>query len=308
MKLDDLVILMENKSYLLNMGAGKLAKHYKTTKDNIYKAKELVRSKNQKFPKVLLLDIETTPLEAYIWQTQVWKAHVSDSQVISKWFMLTWACKWLGSNEIMSMRLTGSEVLEENDRRIVYGLWDLLDQADIVIAHNGDNFDIPNINTRFLVNGLPPTSPYRTIDTLKVAQRQFGFTHNSLNALARVFGFDEKLETDFSLWKRSKNGDDKALEYMEKYNQGDVFLLEEVYMKLRPWVKGHPNVGVYMESEEKVCAICGSDKLVHDGYHVTNTGKYPAYRCAECGSTHTRDRKSVFSLTKKKLVTTTIPR
>ena len=95
---------------------------------------------------------------------------------------------------------------------------------------------------------------------------------------------------------------------MEKYNQGDVFLLEEVYIKLRPWVKSHPNIGVYMEAEEKVCAICGSDKLVHDGYHVTNTGKYPAYRCAECGSTHTRDRKSVFSLTKKKLVTTTIPR
>ena len=34
MKLDDLVILMENKSYMLNMGAGKLAKQYKTTKDN----------------------------------------------------------------------------------------------------------------------------------------------------------------------------------------------------------------------------------------------------------------------------------
>jgi DNA polymerase elongation subunit (family B)/DNA-directed RNA polymerase subunit RPC12/RpoP len=308
MKLDDLVILMENKSYMLNMGAGKLAKQYKTTKDNIYKAKEIVRTKNYKFPKILLLDIETTPLEAYIWQTQVWKAHVSDSQVISKWFMLTWAAKWLDSQEVMSMRLNGKEVLEENDRRIVYGLWDLLDQADIVIAHNGDNFDIPNINTRFLVNGLPPTSPYRTIDTLKVAQRQFGFTHNSLNALARTFGFDEKLETDFSLWKRSKNGDEKALEYMEKYNQGDVFLLEEVYIKLRPWVKSHPNIGVYMETEEKVCAICGSNKLVHDGYHVTNTGKYPAYRCAECGSTHTRDRKSVFSLTKKKLVTTTIPR
>ena len=127
MKLDDLVILMENKSYMLNMGAGKLAKQYKTTKDNIYKAKEIVRSKNHKFPKILLLDIETTPLEAYIWQTQVWKAHVSDSQVISKWFMLTWAAKWLGSDEVMSMRLNGNEVLEENDRRIVYGLWDLLD-------------------------------------------------------------------------------------------------------------------------------------------------------------------------------------
>ena len=68
MKLEDLVILMENKSYMLNMGAGKLAKQYKTTKDNIYKAKEIVRNKNHKFPKILLLDIETTPLEAYIWQ------------------------------------------------------------------------------------------------------------------------------------------------------------------------------------------------------------------------------------------------
>lgn len=310
MNLEDLVILMRNKSYLLEMGAGKIANRYNVTRELVYKAKELAREAGvlHKLPKILLLDIETTPLEAYVWQTQVWKANVSDSQIISKWYMLTWAAKWLGDYHISSMRLTGKEALKEDDRRIVYGLWNLLDQADIVIAHNGDRFDIPSINTRFLINGLTPTSPYRTIDTLRVAQRQFGFPHNSLNALARTFGFGEKIETSFELWRNCKNGSDEALAYMEKYNKEDVRLLEEVYIKLRPWIKGHPNVGVYMESEHKVCSSCGSDKLVHDGNYVTNSGVYPAYRCGECGSTHTRDRKSVYKGEKRANLLAPIPK
>jgi DNA polymerase elongation subunit (family B) len=308
MNLDDLVILMKAKPYLLEMGAGKLSKQYKTTREAIYKAKDLVREVKRSQVKILILDIETTPLEAYVFQTQVWKARINDDSVISRWFMLTWSAKWLGSNKTMSMRVTGQEALEENDGRIVKGIWKLLDEADIVIAHNGDNFDIPNLNTRFLVNGLYPTKPYRTIDTLKVAQRQFGFTHNSLNALGRVFNLGEKIETSFSLWKKAKNGNEDALQEMEIYNRGDVELLEKVYLKMRPWIKRHPNVGVYMESTEKVCSVCGSEKLVPNGVYTTNSGVFTAYKCNDCGSTHTRERKNTYPSDKKPNLLAPIPR
>jgi hypothetical protein len=247
-----------------------------------------------RLPKVLVFDIETSPVQAYVWQHSVWGGNVSENQVISQWFMLTWAAKWLFDDKIMSSGLTSKEALAEDDNRIVKQLWKLLDEADIVIAHNGNRFDVPNMNTRFIVNELPPPSPYQTIDTVLVARRQFGFTHNNLNALAKVFGFDVKLDTDFNLWKSCISGDAKSLKYMEEYNAGDVQLLEDIYMKLRPWIKSHPNLGLYVESDEPVCPNCGSSNIEWTNkFYYTQTGKYATYRC-QCGC-FGRSRKSVLN-------------
>ena len=240
--------------------------------------------KFRKLPKILIFDIETSPLKAYIWQKDVYKANVSEGQVLSEWFMLCWSAKWLFDDVIQSDRLTGREARNEDDGRIVRSLWKLLNEADIVIAHNGDSFDVPNMNTRFIVNNLPPTSPYQTIDTVIIARRQFGFTHNNLNALARVFGFKVKLETNFELWKRCVEGDEKSLARMQEYNRHDVKLLEEIYMKIRPWIHSHPNLGLYTEATEPVCSNCGSTSITHtDKYYYTLTGRYESYKC-ECGA------------------------
>ncbi len=72
--------------------------------------------------------------------------------------MISWAPKWLGSKEVMSECLTPEEILNEDDDRIIKHLWQLMDQADIVVAHNGKRFDVPKMNSRFILAGLPPTS------------------------------------------------------------------------------------------------------------------------------------------------------
>jgi hypothetical protein len=238
---------------------------------------------NTFLPKVLIFDIETSPLQAFVFQKSIWKTNVGAEQVISEWFTLCWSAKWLFDDTIMSDRLTGNEARREDDSRIVKSLWKLLDQADIVIAHN-ISFDVPNMNTRFVVNDLPPTNPYQTIDTMLVAKKQFGFTHNSLNGLAKLFGFKAKMDTDFELWKQCVAGNEEALEYMSEYNKGDVEILEEIYLKLRPWIKSHPNLGLYVESIEPVCPNCGSPDISWTGkFYYTQTGKYSTFRC-RCGA------------------------
>jgi hypothetical protein len=237
-----------------------------------------------RLPKVLVFDIETSPLKAFVFQKSVWKANISDDQVISEWFGLCWSAKWLFNDEILSDRLTGKEAVNEDDKRITKSLWKLLDECDIAIAHNGDSFDIPNMNTRFILNNLMPTSPYQTIDTKLVAKKQFGFTHNSLDALAKLFNLGEKKQTDFDLWRKCTDGDEEALIYMQDYNKEDVRLLEEVYLKLRPWIKGHPNLGLFVESDGPVCPNCGSEDIKWTGkFYFTQTGKYETYRCS-CGA------------------------
>ena len=293
MDIKRLVELMQKKPYLLKMGKGLLARRYNTTESIVVRAKELSREKKVvKLPRVLILDIETAPMRAFVWKR--WKENISLDQTISEWFMLCWSAKWLYSTEVYGEVSTPEDVLKEDDSVIVGKLWELVNQADIVVTHNGDKFDLPRINSRFIVNGLPPTKPYFSVDTCKVSQKQFGFSSNKLNALAGYFGFDYKLETSFELWKQCLDGDAKALAYMLKYNKRDVTLLEEVYLKLRPWIKAHPNLNNFCDQELPVCSICGSEKLeeVEGEYYYTTTGKYKLYRCKDCGAL-TRGRKSI---------------
>lgn len=248
-----------------------------------------------KLPKILLFDIETAPLRAFVFQKSIWKANIGDEQVISDWFMLCWSAKWLFDETVLSQRLTSKDVLAEDDTRIVKDLWKLFDEADIIIAHNGDSFDVPNMNTRFIINGLLPPKPYKTIDTRSIAAKQFGFTYNSLNALAKLFGLDPKLDVDFELWKRCYAGEEKALKEMEQYNIQDTELLERVYLRLRPWIRSHPNLSLYMVAEGAVCPNCGSSKIewIPDQYYYTTASKFPIFRC-ECGA-YGRGRKSVLT-------------
>lgn len=270
--------------------------------DNVIEVK--AQDTVKKAPKILILDIETSVCIAMVYQKQVWKANIGPDKILSDWYILSWSAKWLGSKDIISERLTGKEALNENDKRIMRSLWDLLQEADVVIAHNGKKFDIPNINTRFIINGLMPTHEYKQIDTLEVVRKQFGFTHNSLNALAKVFGIEGKIETGFDLWKRCVFGDDEALAEMEVYNRHDVEMLEELYMKLRPYIKSHPNYSLYMDTDKFVCTHCGSEHIVPDGEYFTFTGKYNTYRCSDCGAI-SRERKS--TLPKGKEILTSIP-
>jgi DNA polymerase III epsilon subunit-like protein len=250
-------------------------------------------------PKILILDIETAPLKAFVWQTQVWKANISNNMVLSEWFAISWAAKLLDEDTVMSDVLTSKEAKKEDDKRIIFSLWTLINEADIVIAHNGIHFDVPNINTRFLLNGLPPTKPYKQIDTLQVARKQFGFTHNSLNALAKLFGVTEKIDTNFDLWARCVDGDDSALKEMETYNIQDVKTLESVYLKLRPWIRSHPNVGIYSTENQHICSNCGSTDLSPNGFNYTQVGKYQVYKCNKCGAL-SQESRTLLDIEKRK--------
>ena len=235
----------------------------------------------QQAPKILLFDIETAPMKSFLWS--IWQKGVQPDQVTNDWFILTWAAKWLFNSKVMSEGLTPKDVKREDDSRIIRGMWHLLDEADIVIGHNSDRFDIPRLNIRFLINGMGPPLPYRSIDTLKVAKK-FAFTSNRLDQINRTLGLTRKMDTGgFTLWAECLDGNDKALKKMRKYNKRDVNILEETYLKLRPWIKSHPNIGLYLDLKSPVCSNCGNTNIMWVGHYCTNVSKFRAGRC-ECGA------------------------
>lgn len=230
--------------------------------------------------KVLVFDIETAPLKGYFWR--IWKENIGMNQLIADWHMLTWAAKWLDDKEVMydSTHLHGDPT---NDRPLLESLHQLLDDADIVVAHNGNRFDIPKVNARFLQAGLHPPSPYKRIDTLQVAKRQFAFTSNRLDAIAQYLGIGAKHETGgFQLWEQCLAGSHAAFDKMVEYNIQDVELLEQVYKEMRPWIPNHPNIG-NLEEQTHACPKCGSKHLQKRGFSYTQVGKYQRYQCNSCG-------------------------
>lgn len=262
---------------------------------------KLQKSPVERHSKILLLDIETSPLITYVFQKSVWKAKITHDRVISDWFILTWAAKWLGDKHIFSDKLTRGEAQSGNDKRIVESICEMLEEADVVIGHNSIDFDIPNILTRCVAHKFPPPSPWKNIDTKRVAKSQFGFTHNSLDALGDFLNVGRKIETDFELWKRCLVGDEEALEEMRVYNENDVTLLENVYLVLRPFIKGHPNMDLYHNESEPVCTSCGEGglKLIPDKSFYTQAVRYDMYRCTKCGAVSRSKHGTPYSYKKK---------
>jgi len=228
--------------------------------------------------KILFFDLETAPNKAYIWS--LWNEVKNMDYVSSPWYVLCWSAKWLGEKEIMSAGVNNSS---ENDKSIIRKLRKLFDKADVVVAHNAKKFDVRRVNTRFIANGMTPPSSYRVVDTLLEARRSFSFTSNRLNDLGKFFGLGEKIDTGgFELWKQCMAGNKVAWNKMVRYCKNDVVLLEKIYLKLRPYMKQHPNLGIYENRE--LCPKCGSGEIQNRGYAYTNQCKYQQFVCKNCGA------------------------
>jgi hypothetical protein len=231
-------------------------------------------------PKIFLYDIETSPITAYTWS--LWTEAKNYDNVVQDWCILTWAGKWLGEDEVHydANHFHGDHLC---DIETVRNLHHFIDEADIVVAHNGNKFDMKKMNARFIEAGLHPPAPYRKIDTLLEAKKNFAFTSNRLDALGSFLGLGRKKETGgFGLWTRCMAGDRKAFDEMLDYNIQDVLLLEEVYLKLRPWMHNHPNLGVFCDDTEQ-CPKCGGTHLQYRGYSTTQAGRYRRFQCQDCG-------------------------
>lgn len=230
--------------------------------------------------KILFLDLETFPNIGYTWTK--WETNVID--FIEHWYILCVGYKWLGGKtKVVALPDFKGYKPHSKDEELVKFAWGLLDEADIVIAQNGDAFDIKKLNTRFMQYGLTPPSPYKTIDTLKIA-RKFSFNSNKLDDLGRDLGLGRKLEHEgFPLWLKCREGDMKAWKRMKSYNKQDVELLEQLYLKERPWIKNHPNLDAFNHINT-TCPRCGSKDIQWRGEYKTQTNLYKRFCCKNCGS------------------------
>jgi hypothetical protein len=253
-------------------------------------------------PKILVLDIETAPIEAYVWG--MFNQNIGLEQVITNTTVISWSAKWMGAPADTIMYKDQRDAKDiRDDKELLEPLWSLLDEADCVLTQNGVGFDIPKLNYRFAKNKFKPYSKFKDIDTLKIAKKVFGFDSNKLAHMTDLFctkykKLSHKKYPGFLLWQACMKGDKAAFKEMEEYNKVDVLSLEELYVDhFLPW-DDSLNFAAWSD-EYKFRCNCGNDELVAKGFHITKKSKFQKYICTNCGKEH-RGSENLFSKEKRK--------
>jgi hypothetical protein len=234
-------------------------------------------------PRILFYDLETLQNIVATWG--IFDQNVPFQNIMKERSIICGAFKFQGEKKIEVVSISDNPAAfkkdPHNDKHVVTAIHKILSSADILVAHNGDKFDLKYFNARAIFHGLNPIPPMRTIDTLKVARRHFRFNSNRLDYLGQFLGLGRKLKMGGDDWLAILGGDLKACEKMAKYNKQDVLLLEAVYNKMRPWMETHPNLSTH--NEKLCCPKCQSVKFQARGVRVTQGAKYRRYQCQDCG-------------------------
>lgn len=228
-------------------------------------------------PKILTLDIETSPSLAYVWS--LWKENIPLQRLIETGEVICFAAKYYGEDQVefFSKYHNGKDTMVDAAHY-------LLSDADIVVHYNGKKFDIPHLNREFILQGKTPPSPYAQVDLYQIVRKNFNFVSNKLDHVAEQLGLGNKFEhSGFELWVKCMQNDPDAWEEMKTYNLKDVILTETLYDKLRPWITGHPHFSLYGDSDQEACPNCGGSNLRPQGRAYTSVSVFQRYRCADCG-------------------------
>jgi len=230
--------------------------------------------------RILIWDIETS--FNIIASFGIFDQKISPNQILQERSIICAAWKWLGDKKVHHIKIDISDPY--NDKEVVKKLHEVLSEADILVAHNGDRFDLRYFNGRAFIHGLEPLPKIPSVDTLKQARKHFNLNSNKLDCIAKHLGFEGKNHMSYQDWidicwfKCSK-----ALTKMVKYNKKDVTELEKVYLAIRPYMQNHPNVNL-VTGKYHSCPSCGSMDLNRRGHRYTRTGKFQQYKCGSCGS------------------------
>lgn len=233
-------------------------------------------------PKILILDIETAPLLVRCYG--LWQQNISTGFIVKDWYMLSFAAKWAGEKKVY---YKDTRDTHENDYEVAKFAWDLMDQADIIVGHNSDRFDLKKLNTRFLKHNIKPLGKKKTIDTLKIAKRYFAMTSNKLDFIAKFLGVEGKRKSkkysQQDMWNACCEGELDAFKENEKYNIQDIRVTEDVFDALKRWDESL-NFQAYTQMAQ---CICGCKDFYKDGFSYTKTGAFQRYRCKDCDKTFT---------------------
>ena len=252
------------------------SKRYRLTKEQKLKFFEL----DQHFIKRLFFDIETSPMVVYSWRIG-YNLSITPDNIINEWKIICISYKWEHENEVK--HFTWDE--NQDEKQMLIDFINIANQADELVAHNGDRFDIKKIRTRCVFHRIPMFPKYRTLDTLTKSKSAFNFSSNKLDYIAKFLGVGAKLQHEgFPMWVKCLQNDKQALKDMVKYCDMDIVVLEDVFLTLQSYIKPNTHAGVVVGGTKRDCPICASSNVSLLKNDVTEKGTISrVMECQSCG-------------------------
>lgn len=229
--------------------------------------------------KRLFFDIETSYCIGWFWRPS-WKTSIGPHQIIQDKKIICISYKWQDSDTVHNLKWDS----KQDDTKMIKDFVKVLGKADEIIAHNGDRFDMKELRTRCIKEGVLMFPKYRTLDTLLKARQYFSFPSNKLDEIGKYLGLGEKIHTDYTLWNRIILDKCKvALKEMIAYCDQDVMLLESIFVAMQPYILHNTNFAVKLGKDKYCCPECAGEnvKLSHTdttpyGYIKRN------FKCRDC--------------------------
>jgi uncharacterized protein YprB with RNaseH-like and TPR domain len=238
---------------------------------------------NQSQIKRLFFDIETSPNIGYFWRTG-YNLSIQPHDIIEERKIICISYKWENEDKIYSLTWDKNKC----DKKMLIDFIKVANLADELIAHNGDKFDIKWIRTRSIFHRVPMFPQYKTLDTLKKAKSGFNFNSNKLDYIAKFLGVGEKVQhRGFDMWKDVLNGCEEAMKEMVNYCEGDIIVLEDVFLTMQNYIKPNTHAGVINNNLKYSCPCCGSENIELIKNNVTAMGTIKRLiNCIDCNHTY----------------------
>jgi predicted RNA-binding Zn-ribbon protein involved in translation (DUF1610 family) len=234
----------------------------------------------KKEPRIIIFDTETSPVITTTFS--LYPDSISHNNILQDWFMICACWKAVGDKEVQSVAIKSPT----KDYQVVKKLRDALSKADVIVAHNAKKFDIKKLNARLIFHKLPPLPEIPVVDTLVEVKKVALFTSHRLDYLGKHLLGHGKLPTSEGLWLEALKGKKVAIAEMVDYCKVDVVRLEEFYLRLKPYIKKHPHLGLISGEGKSSCPACGSTKIQKRGTSISASTKYQRLQCQDCGSWH----------------------
>lgn len=242
--------------------------------------------KSNSKPKILFYDLESTPLQAWIWRPG--KQFVGHKQLVKghqRYGIICITYCWNDGKPAQSIDW-GFE--EQDTKRVVQEFDKIIAQADLTIGKNSDRFDTKMINAARMFADLPgnPSWTKYTDDLEKQMRKYFKLPSQSLDYISDMLGFGGKIKMEFQDWIDivEKNSSGAAsLKKMIKYGKKDVEDTRALWFKLSEHFDSKWNQAAF-QGDTLSCKHmnCGSLNLIKRGTYLQGVTRYQEWQCRDC--------------------------